>query len=922
MIKSKIIIPNSYNSLKKNINNYYQISKSQSNLDEMVKEILTEEMNKECFDCGSVNPKYISINNGIFLCLSCVKIHYQFPKGISTIKNNNLFLLTNKELLYIYYGGNHRLNNFVNYEYPGLQNYQPNILYQTQAMNYYRCRLNALVLKRKKPLKLSSVYAYKLIGENSNKYSKNRILFENMENNNINNMNNANMSNIDIIENDTGKNIKYIYNGLTSRIKDNRKSKPKISEKRYIGQPYSPYANNSLEINFNKTTNWNEYKNKNKDNYRNTNVEYVNQNLYNQTFFEEMKNIFKQRNLKSKLKMKLGEKDNDKKSYQFRDELLTHQASLSNTIFFPTNNLLNNGTPYNNNKLFKKINIHQFNSLRTIEKDKDKNYVNNNNNSNSNNNNNNYNNNTFYKVYIKPRMSNNSFSKNSKNLEINDSNFSRKTNSIINGMSKFSLKNLNIRHYSPINRIENGYISESENFFSKSCTTRNLICRLRDGNYPFNTKNRTDNNIPVFKIRLSDNKLNKNETSFNSYNRKINLNINECCNSNSHNNSKEKYIKDYIDNKKEKRLYENHNLINNNNKTKKTYNSLITVNRISKNNNLINLNEKDNIVKSDNKHRNFIKVIKAKIGKQNISDDDCNNIIDNCNVLYNNIQTKLNHLNKKEVKNNIFLGEGKEKEKQRKLRAIIDKKEQETIENEALNNLLNENYLLDNNINKRIINKNEENSEDIVNGGFNNSINFNSLDNTYNDYSFKNNQKENINEKYLNEDIYFYNKKNCTDLIILSKTDNHKKNNKYNDNIIPNNFLNEVKNIFELISNHKVKKNKNISKSKNKNVNFNLKTTIDIINNNSFSLNNIIKNSIRNKYKQKSQPKNNYTSDSNKSHYETLVTLDKIKKNNHKSNTINEFIFNEIKNLNISEDNWNINQIGELYKFQEIFSNL
>ena len=77
-----------------------------------------------------------------------------------------------------------RLNNFVNYEFPGLQNYQPNILYRTQAMNYYRNRLNAMVFKTNKPEKPNSVYAYKLIGENIDKYSKNRLLFENPNNNN------------------------------------------------------------------------------------------------------------------------------------------------------------------------------------------------------------------------------------------------------------------------------------------------------------------------------------------------------------------------------------------------------------------------------------------------------------------------------------------------------------------------------------------------------------------------------------------------------------------------------------------------------------------------------------------------------------------------------------------------------------------
>ena len=184
---------------------FSNISKSKIELNEKIKEILEEEMNKECFDCGAINPKYISINNGIFLCDNCINVHQQFTNDISIIKDNNLSSFTNKEILYIYYGGNMRLNNFVNYEFPGLQNYQPNILYRTQAMNYYRNRLNAMVCKSNKPEKPNSVYAYKLIGEIIDKYSKNRLLFENQKiNNNKAKLNNANQN--------YGQNLKYIYN--------------------------------------------------------------------------------------------------------------------------------------------------------------------------------------------------------------------------------------------------------------------------------------------------------------------------------------------------------------------------------------------------------------------------------------------------------------------------------------------------------------------------------------------------------------------------------------------------------------------------------------------------------------------------------------------------------------------------------------
>ena len=105
---------------------------------ELIREISNEEMNKECFDCNKKNPKYISINNAIFLCEECAQLHKTFPDNISVIIDNNLNLLSNNYLKYLFYGGNANLDNFINYEYPGLQNYSPEILYKTQAMIYYR----------------------------------------------------------------------------------------------------------------------------------------------------------------------------------------------------------------------------------------------------------------------------------------------------------------------------------------------------------------------------------------------------------------------------------------------------------------------------------------------------------------------------------------------------------------------------------------------------------------------------------------------------------------------------------------------------------------------------------------------------------------------------------------------------------------
>ena len=479
MSKEKFKIPLSNN---KKYNTNKILSKTKKfDVEEKIKLILSSPMNKECFDCGSPNPKFISINNGIFLCVNCVIIHYQLPNDISEIKNNNLFTLSNKEILYIYYGGNKRLNNFVNYEYPGLQNYQPNILYQTQAMNYYRKRLNATVLKLKKPTKPNSLYAYKLIGEISNKYSKNRFLFEANDNittklNNSNNIiNNNNHLNID---NNKIENGKHYYNQVFNNNIINIKNNGINIGSSYIKNPDTFYNINS---------NW---RNKTKGNNieRNNNKkEIVNHNIYNNTFFEEMKNIFEYKNLNLMRDLRIKSNNdltNDNyKLNNYKNDYLTHKASLTNTFYFPKLNDSNSNNNNNNsnykNDFYKKINLQKFSSLNKIEYDNKKNKIKNKNK------NSNLNKKQNLKIYIRPRMSNNSFSKNPNKIQsieiCNISNTSLNRKTIVHEMTQYSIRNnYYLREHSPINnnKKENGFIPGTE--YSSKSTNRKQFSKIDD----------------------------------------------------------------------------------------------------------------------------------------------------------------------------------------------------------------------------------------------------------------------------------------------------------------------------------------------------------------------------------------------------------------------------------------------------------
>ena len=140
-------------------------------MESLIAQIHKDKMNSICFDCGVENPKFCSVNNGIFLCNKCATIHMSFPQGVSDIENNDLYALSENELKFLAEGGNTSLNNFILDEFPKLENYSQKLLYKTRAMDYYRKRLYYYVYGGIEPRRPSSIVGCQLIPDNN--YTKN-----------------------------------------------------------------------------------------------------------------------------------------------------------------------------------------------------------------------------------------------------------------------------------------------------------------------------------------------------------------------------------------------------------------------------------------------------------------------------------------------------------------------------------------------------------------------------------------------------------------------------------------------------------------------------------------------------------------------------------------------------------------------------
>ena len=111
-----------------------------------ISEIILENGNSKCFDCGSSKPKWSSVNNGIFLCLKCAGIHRNLGNNISVVKSLDMEEWDDKQVLFLKKGGNDNLKKFFN-EYNIQDAFPIEIKFKTKASEYYRNNLRNIVEK-------------------------------------------------------------------------------------------------------------------------------------------------------------------------------------------------------------------------------------------------------------------------------------------------------------------------------------------------------------------------------------------------------------------------------------------------------------------------------------------------------------------------------------------------------------------------------------------------------------------------------------------------------------------------------------------------------------------------------------------------------------------------------------------------------
>ncbi len=99
--------------------------------------ILKDPANKKCFDCGNLHPRSASINNSVFVCLSCAGLHRGLGVNISFIRSLTMDKWDDKQLNFLKHGGNARLQELME-EYNIPQSTDIDLKYKLNAIDYYR----------------------------------------------------------------------------------------------------------------------------------------------------------------------------------------------------------------------------------------------------------------------------------------------------------------------------------------------------------------------------------------------------------------------------------------------------------------------------------------------------------------------------------------------------------------------------------------------------------------------------------------------------------------------------------------------------------------------------------------------------------------------------------------------------------------
>lgn len=94
--------------------------------------------NKTCFDCGTIDPQWASISNGVIICIQCSGVHRSLGTNFSKVRSLTLDKWELNQIQYLKKGGNRRLKTFMElYKIP-FNKEDIGEKYKLKCIEYYR----------------------------------------------------------------------------------------------------------------------------------------------------------------------------------------------------------------------------------------------------------------------------------------------------------------------------------------------------------------------------------------------------------------------------------------------------------------------------------------------------------------------------------------------------------------------------------------------------------------------------------------------------------------------------------------------------------------------------------------------------------------------------------------------------------------